>query len=495
MSESLLVFARRRPSEAVLLGLALFAALWLPELSWSSLTPPFDNLEQLAWSQSLQAGYYKHPPLPTWIMWLPAQLMGSSEWSSYLLGALCTLGALYLQWRLLSPVRGRRHAGIALLASLCITYYTGRLHYYNHDIVLMLFHSASALLCWKAMSSGDRRWWLALGVALGLGALTKYQVSVTAACVLVFWAWQGGWKQPRQREGLWLSALVGLALFTPHALWLHENDFEPIRYALSSSLGAHLPLPARAAQAVHWLVEQLLNRALPAWLLLGLAAWAARAPASPRESTGPAPLPREPDPQGGFRRLMLVWAGVPLAFMPLTSLFLGADLKMHWGLPFLLFGVPAAMELASGKVAWARARLGPVLRAFVWLQLLMLALNAAVSPKGPWIRDHRQERALDAAALARQIQAPARQALGGRICVVSGPHIPAAAIAHALDDAPKLLIEGRFDFSPWVDTGLVNRCGVLQVDVGSRLRPGWTPFGAPADGLQWRAIPPRPPDP
>jgi hypothetical protein len=45
-------------------------------------------------------------------------------------------------------LRGPTHAGVALLAALCITYYNGRLHYYNHNILLLLLSSASAWLCW-----------------------------------------------------------------------------------------------------------------------------------------------------------------------------------------------------------------------------------------------------------------------------------------------------------------------------------------------------------
>ena len=45
--------------------IALHLLLWtlLPALSHRA--PPWDNIEQLVWSQSLQWGYYKHPPLPT----------------------------------------------------------------------------------------------------------------------------------------------------------------------------------------------------------------------------------------------------------------------------------------------------------------------------------------------------------------------------------------------------------------------------------------------
>ena len=61
----------------VVIGMLIFAAVWLLHLAATSLSAPVDNIEQLTWVRSLQWGYYKHPPLPTWLLWLPVQLLGS----------------------------------------------------------------------------------------------------------------------------------------------------------------------------------------------------------------------------------------------------------------------------------------------------------------------------------------------------------------------------------------------------------------------------------
>ena len=91
-------------------GLLLFAAVWLAHLSYTSLSPPTDNIEQLTWLHSLEWGYYKHPPLPTWLIWVPAQWFGANAWTSYVTGAAFTLGSMGLLWNLLSRLRGHRYA-------------------------------------------------------------------------------------------------------------------------------------------------------------------------------------------------------------------------------------------------------------------------------------------------------------------------------------------------------------------------------------------------
>ena len=477
--------ARARPGLWVTLGLLGFAAVWLAHLASTSLAPPTDNIEQLTWVHSLEWGYYKHPPLPTWLFWLPAHVFGESTWTSYIVGAACTLASVGLLWRLLSQLRGARYATLALLAVLCITYYNGRLYYYNHNIVLMLFATASATLCWAAFKTGQLRWWAALGVAIGLGALAKYQIAVTIVSVLVFWLWQRGWRDARHRLGLLLAALIALLMFLPHLAWLRSHDFGPIGYAMQTSLGVHLGTRACSADAAHWLVDQLLNRALPAWLLLGAALWVSR-----RQAVAPAPLALPATHDDAGRALLLSWGLVPLLFMPLLGVATGADLKLHWGTPFLLFAVPAAMELLGARVRWSQVALAPTAKAFVVIQGLLLLVSQLTSPRGPeFLRDHGW-RTFDAAALAAKLEPLARKALaGGAICVVSGPAAPAGALALRLADHPLVLIDGRYDRSPWVSRDQVRRCGVLELQQGRPL-PGSRSVGAEFAGLFWRVVPP-----
>jgi 4-amino-4-deoxy-L-arabinose transferase-like glycosyltransferase len=463
-------------------GLLIFAAVWLSALAHDSLAPPVDNVEQLTWVRSLEWGYYKHPPLPTWLAWLPVSLFGLSAWTGYVLGAACTLTALGLMWRLLVALRGQAFAGVALLAALCITYYNGRLHYYNHNVVLLLLSTASATLCWQAFSTRKLRWWFGLGLAIGLGALAKYQIAVTVASVLVFAAHQRAWRDPVHRSGALLASVVALVVFAPHAAWLQAHDFAPIHYAVESSLGARFSAVHRTVESLHWLLDQVFNRALPAWLLLAVAARASAA-------AGPEIYVRRSSTVGGdaAKALLLCWGLVPLLFMPLAGVVSGADLQLHWGTPFLLFAVPALMALRP-RAAWEQVSWRPILGAFVVIQLLLLALSHATSQRVSSPQRNQDWRGFDPAALAERVAAPARQELGGPIRVVSGPAASSGALALQLAERPLVLIDGRLDRSPWVAPDLVQRCGALQIGLTKELAGG-RPFGAAFPTLAWNIVP------
>ena len=487
--------ALARPGWMILLGLLLFAAVWLLHLALTSLSPPTDNIEQLNWVHSLEWGYYKHPPLPTWLLWLPVQIFGWNAWTSYGLGAAINLASMGLLWRMTAQIRGSTFATVALLAALCISYYSAGLNAYNHNTMLTFWSTASAALCWKAFTSARLRWWAALGVVLGLGMLTKYQIAVTMVSVLVFWLTQRGWRDARQRQGLLLAALISLVMFTPHLQWLQTHDFGPIQYAMGSSLGAHLNLLARVEGVSNWLVDQLLNRALPAWLLLAFLYFRSRrGTALP---TAPAPVaarPRQPDPG---RALLLCWGLVPLLLMPLLGLLAGSNLQMRWGTPFLVFAVPAAMELSSGRVPWSRIPLRRLVQAFAVVQLCLLLLSQLTSARGPAMLRDRHWRSFDSGELARLLEPAARAALSGQpICAISGPSAIAGALALRFADRPLVLIDGRYDYSPWVDAQAIRDCGLLQIRKDGPF-PGAQPVGPRFPGLWWRVTtaaspPPRP---
>ena len=86
--------------------------------------------------------------------------------------------------------------------------------------------------------------------------------------------------------------------------------------------------------------------------------------------------------------MLLTWGIVPLLFIPLMGVAVGADPQLQWGTPFLLFVVPAAMELGPFDF-WNKADLGKALRMFLLIQALLLVVSYVTSPRGPVsLQDH-----------------------------------------------------------------------------------------------------------
>ncbi|MEO7939843.1 MAG: glycosyltransferase family 39 protein [Burkholderiaceae bacterium] len=491
---------RRRWStgQQLVLVVTLFAVLWVATLVLTSVSPPADNLEQMLWVQSLQWGYYKHPPLPTWLYWIPVTLFGAHLWTAYLTAALVNFASIAVFWHLMRQLRGARFGYIAVLAALCVSYYNARFTTYNHNTVLMLVSTASAALCWHACTTGRLRWWIGLGLTLGLGMLTKYQIVVAMASVLVFWLHQRGWRDEAQRRGLLLAMLIASVMFVPHLIWLRNHDFGPVGYAIESSLGAGLSMSERILDAVNWLADQLLNRALAAWLLLlAIVVWQTRSHRVDRVAatcSAAAHVNQPTHPQrDAARALILIWGLVPLVFIPLVGLFAGSHLHLPWGTPHLLFAVPLVMELLRSRVRWNTIALRPVTATFVVIQAASIVLTIGTSAWGPAsLRDHHW-RSFDSAAMARQLEPALRQALAGsQLATIAGPEVLAASLARELPERPAVVIDGLLALSPWVAPATLASGPMLQLQVGEPLPEGAT-VGAEFPDIWWRVVwPARP---
>ncbi len=255
--------------------MALFGMLWVWHLDAVTLTPPMDNIEQWVWSHALQWGYHKHPPLPTWLLYVPQMLTGPTAWTTQVLGALCTLISIGIFANLIRQIWGKPVASVALLAALCITFYNGRLNHYNHNILLLLFVALSAQCWWMILQNGQRRWWIGLGLCAGLGMLSKYQYLIMVLPSAYF-VWQiKPWRKPKQLQGLMWAVGTAAIVFFPHLLWLIQQDLasSPIRYAFNTSFPEHQlqssPITNRIRSVV-WLLDLFFNRCLPALVFLWL---------------------------------------------------------------------------------------------------------------------------------------------------------------------------------------------------------------------------------
>ena len=219
--------------------LTFFALCWLTLIAWLSLSPPIDNAEQITWARDLAWGYYKHPPLPTAILAPLMALFPFAEWVPAALGASLTMFTMWWLWRWVAQEMGSSWAWVCLLAMLCVNFYTFRLQYYNHNIILLLFYALAARLTWDVslQTLPSKRYFVALGVLMGSAMLSKYQAIlfvVPMAGVL----WQSGFfKRSVNLVRLAMAVGVSLLILTPHLIWLLQHDYLPFRYAQHSSWG------------------------------------------------------------------------------------------------------------------------------------------------------------------------------------------------------------------------------------------------------------------
>jgi 4-amino-4-deoxy-L-arabinose transferase-like glycosyltransferase len=298
------------------------------------------------WSFAPAFGYFDHPPMIAWWIWLGRQVAGDTALGVRLLPILASAAASFLVFdmaRLAGAARdvaGR--AGIWFNAALLVLA-GGFLAV--PDAAASLFW---ALTLWCALrAKSASAWWLSAGLAAGLACLSKYSALFIGPGMFLWLVASPEGRRTLKTPGPWLALVVAAAVFAANVAWNASHGW----LTFAKQFGRIAP----HAFAPRYLVEFLLGQAL----LLNplLAAFMVRALARRRP--------------GGLDLAPFVLVSAPFAaYLVIHSLH--DRVQAHWPAPLY----PAAAILAASAAdAWPRlARwVAPVGFSFGVLLLALLA--------------------------------------------------------------------------------------------------------------------------
>lgn len=453
--------APTRAQHAAALAIVLLLALgWFAATAASHVSGPWDNVEQLVWTQALQWGYYKHPPLPTWMLAAATLPFGPVIQVTWAMGVACVAIGLWLTWRLGCDLIGPRRATVGLLLSTAVAYYSVRALYYNHNLAMLPFVSAAALLLHRALRDGRARQWAGFGLMVGLGALCKYQTAIFLACwVAAALACARRGRRPGRLgpvAGLALAAGCAAAVIAPHAAWLVANAFPPFRYA-GEQLGAVSGATGWVSNLAGFLGVQL-ARCVAVALAMAAIAW--RLGRLARSAPAPDPIDFAP-PAAGRAWLFLLLVGLGPIALTLALGLAGVHLETHWGTPELLaLGLLAAARWPAAGSPRAIAAAAAVVAG---LQVLMAAGFAIGRGAWPHLSGVLARSTYPARAVSEAIDAQWRARTRAPLVLVAGETWEAGAVALNLARRARVLIDADPARSPGVDAAALARCGAMVV--------------------------------
>lgn len=185
----------------------------------------FDESEQFVLAQSFAWGYNTQPPLMTWCFRGAAAVFGESVATLTVL-RYCFLGAMYVflyaSARLI--LSDRRHA-LAAAAALLLIPSLGweAVNDRVHTTKLCALCVATFYATLQVLHDGRTRWYVLLGVCLGLGPLCKYNYALFAAALALATLSLPAYRRRLDARRLIVSALIAAAIVSPHLGWLTEH--------------------------------------------------------------------------------------------------------------------------------------------------------------------------------------------------------------------------------------------------------------------------------
>ncbi len=215
-------------------------ALWRYQIT-SSLPLSVDEAYYVAWSKSLDWGYWTKPPLIAWAIALARGLFGESPGAvrAVTLWAFAYTSSvlMLLVYRMGGSVRAACTAAL-LFATLPLSAFYGVAA--TTDALLLACWSSAMLCLWLALEG--KRWaWPLLGLAFGLGLLAKYNMlvfGVSALLVLLHPAWRHHWKT----AGPYWALGAALLVFSPNVVWNLTHQMPTFAHTASYSHGADMQL-------------------------------------------------------------------------------------------------------------------------------------------------------------------------------------------------------------------------------------------------------------
>ncbi|WP_345797386.1 glycosyltransferase family 39 protein [Castellaniella sp. MT123] len=486
------LLARPPGTALVLFCLLGMVALWTVLCAISHSAPDLDGMEELVWGASLELGYTKHPPLPSWFMHFAIDLFGRPVWLPFLMGQIFSALGLWFVWKLGCELTTPHRALIATLLVSVTAYFSLRGTIYNHNTAQLWSITASIWLFYRATRSQRARDWVLLGAVCGLAMMTKYSALIQFAAFFLYLLRTGALRSGRTWRGVLWATGAFLLILSPHLWWLAQHRFEPLFYA-DASLQAGGRLVA-LGELLSFVLDQI-GRVAP--MVLALVAWAFwrrragdRAPgyAANDESFDPGRrMPRYLHDFSAHDRRFLLWVGLtPFVATVLVSALLGSRLEASWASTFfVLFGFYGLW--------WLRGQDGVQLRRILILVAglhLVMALGYAIA-RGPLAEaaGRAARSTYPGSALAELAVRHWQQYQPGRpLRVIVSNTWMGGNIAVHVSPKTQVYIDASDEQSPWFAPGTALSCGAVVAfsDVG-RAAPS-AAVQALYDAARWKGV-------
>ena len=306
--------------------LAFIILLRLIYIGQAQLIP--DEAYYWKYTQHMDLSFFDHPPMVAWLIWLGTTIFGHNEFGVRIGAFICGLVAMGYLYAMARNLYDKSTAMVAvlLLVVLPLGFATGLV--ITTDAPLIAAWAATLYYMQRALVAGSRWAWLGMGIAFGLGMLSKYTLALLGIAALVFVILDPIARQWMKRPHPYLAVILALLVFSPVIIWNYENDWASFAFQSTRVLADHHRF------SVHYLILYIILLLTPIGFLAAMVVLFSR-----NKSQTEDLLIRR-------RRLFVrVFTGVPLLILLWLSTF---DLpRFHWNGPIWLAILPSIAWMIS----------------------------------------------------------------------------------------------------------------------------------------------------
>ena len=313
--------------------------IWTLVPSISNTNLPLDVIEAIVWSDGWPLGWEKHPPLSSWFPGIFFQIFGNQDWSYYLLSQLFVILSFIVVWKFsLDFFKNKIHSLISILLLEGIYFYNFTTPEFNVNVCQLPFWALTVYYCWKGVKQNDNISWLLFGLFAALGVLSKYLFIYILAAVDVFFIYLIIKK--RFNYKCLVSLITFFLVLIPHLVWLSENDYITITYALSRTGMGEINYLNHLFYPFIFLGKQV-GILIPFFIMFVFTISKFKAKLNLKDK----------------KLLFLLTINIiPIILMFLTSLTIGAKIRTMWMTPFYLFSGVLIVYIFQSKIILSKLK-------------------------------------------------------------------------------------------------------------------------------------------
>ena len=252
--------------------LVIHACFWIVLALVMEASIRLDVAEGVIGGPEWQTSYLRHPPLSTWLTGLTWRFGSWRYVALFALGQLLMLSGLLIIGRLLRKSENAAGFVPAALAFILLPFATYIPLQVNHNLGVTPFWALTLLTSWLAFETGQKRYWIGFGLAVGLGVWAKYAIFHLVAPLGLLFFIVPVWRAQLKTSGPWIAALVGLAVVLPHLVDSFAKGASTISFAMRAEGGNLL---RRMSYMGEFALDALLYNLIIAGILTVLLGWQA----------------------------------------------------------------------------------------------------------------------------------------------------------------------------------------------------------------------------
>lgn len=224
-------------------ALCVFALLLLRAIMAAQLPLSADEAYYWLWSLHPAAGYFDHPPMIAWLIRAGTFLFGDTPFGVRLAGVLLSFPASWFVWRAAGLIlKDKDRAGLAVLFFNLTLMASVELLAATPDMPSVVASAAFVYFLARVQQLDDRSAWLGVGIAAGLGLLSKYSMLFLGAGTLLWLIVDRDARRWLLSPWPYLGAILALAIFAPNLIWQSQNHWQTFLFQFGRIGAGHFTL-------------------------------------------------------------------------------------------------------------------------------------------------------------------------------------------------------------------------------------------------------------